>query len=831
MPSIRTISGSLRSCREAPSERKLMLLVRLVAIAGAILLVAAVSTILVDPPPLHAAVFVVAAASLWADATFVNLRVGHHVESYTWAEVILVVGLALVAPPYLVASALCVGIAHLVTRRSAVKVVFNAGAYAIGVALAAGTTHLIAMPSWDHPARSAVALGAGVVMFSLWNGLTVAAAIAFSQDLPFRRVHSKGAGLRALVSAGNFAVGLGILWLVEFAPEALFALPTAMLMAYLGYRSYLHFIQERAVWRHLEGVSHEVSRVDEREIAEAALARAASLLEADEVEVSLYHGDGGKADVYGGTAAGVRSVRTEPRYREIRFAVTTYPAVSRPGEEAAEETCVLAPLAGRDEQIGVMRVRFHGRVKLSRRERQVLTTFSHTVASSIENARMYNEMRAHAVRSEAASLHDGLTGLANRALLTQRVEEALAGDRPFGLMVLDLDHFKEVNDTLGHGSGDVVLCEIAKRLRGAVRAHDTVARLGGDEFAIMLSDVSAADVTATRLLAVVGGPVDLDGVLVAVGGSAGFASYPDDGVTFDELLQRADSAMYEAKQQRGTYRRHRTAGDSAGLDELGLVSELRTALERDELELHYQPQLDLATGHPLGAEAFVRWQHPARGMLTPAEFLPIVESSSLLRDFTVAVLDMAVAECSRWQEDGRDLNVAVNISARSIADPRLAGDVTAALGRHGLAAERLVLEVAETAILGDLDAVEGHLARLAATGVRISIDNFGTGQASLTFLQRVMIHELKIDRSFVAAMVNSEDDLAITRATVRLAHSLGLQTVAEGVEEAGALRQLVDLECDRGQGYHWTRPVPAEQVRELLRIPETLRHEEGVPSQ
>jgi diguanylate cyclase (GGDEF)-like protein len=402
-------------------------------------------------------------------------------------------------------------------------------------------------------------------------------------------------------------------------------------------------------------------------------------------------------------------------------------------------------------------------------------------------------------------------------MLGQRVSAALAADQPFGLMLVDLDHFKEVNDTYGHAGGDQVLREVASRLRGAVRSNDTVARLGGDEFAILLTDVAGADATGTRLLALLAQPLDLDGVLVAVGGSVGFAAYPDDAVTFEELLHRADVAMYEAKQQRGAYRRHGDAATAADLEELGLVEELRVALAEDQLELHYQPQLDLATGQPLGAEAFVRWHHPSRGLLAPAEFVPVVEQSSLLRDFTARILDMAIAECRQWQVHA-ELGVAVNISARSLADPRLADDVAQALARHDLAPERLVLEVSETAILGDLSVLEEHVARLAATGVRISIDNFGTGQSSLTFLQRVMIHELKIDRSFVAALVDSSDDQAITRATIRLAHSLGLRTVAEGVEGAEVLRRLVDLECDRAQGFHWTRPVPGSQVRSLLGV-------------
>jgi diguanylate cyclase (GGDEF)-like protein len=431
-------------------------------------------------------------------------------------------------------------------------------------------------------------------------------------------------------------------------------------------------------------------------------------------------------------------------------------------------------------------------------------------------------MVEHAARSEKAAMHDPLTGLPNRVLLEERVTALLeTGDVcDFALMLMDLDHFKDVNDGLGHAFGDAVLCEIAARLRRSSRPQDVVCRLGGDEFAILVHDGSAAVTVAERLAALAAQPIEISGMRLSVGASIGFACHPEDGVTFEELLQHADVAMYQAKACRGSLRRYRsgrnTSTSASTKEKLSLVAELRTALDDDQFELHYQPQIDLTTGKPVAAEALVRWRHPTRGLLQPHSFIGLIESSSLIRPFTCAVLDRAVAECAQWQRSGRPLSVSVNLSARNLDDERLADDVVAVLRRHRLPASCLVLEITETAILGDLDFVEEQMARLASIGVSLSIDDFGTGSSSLTFLQRVMVHELKIDRSFVAGIVRNENDAAITRATVKLAQSLGLRTVAEGVEHPLVAQELIDLECDSAQGYLWSRPVPAPAIRRVL---------------
>jgi diguanylate cyclase (GGDEF)-like protein len=806
-----------RRTTRAVASHRLVALVALVAAAGAIVLAASAGSAIAHPHPITPLLGVIAVATLLTDATCVDLRVGRQVESYTWAELILVLGLASLAPEQLVLTSLCIAVAYAATRRSPVKVVFNTASYAIGVALAAAIVHLIVDPSWEQPVLSGSALLLGAVAFSCWNGVSVDAAIAFSQDLPFRQVYRKGARLRIAFCAGNILTALVVLLLVAQNPALLLAIPPVLGVAYVVYRSYLRTIQERATWRHLETITQEINRLDETEIAEVALAGAVALFEADEAELALFPSSGGTPIVYVRRAGeSAISLRTPSRRRSDK----------RQGENASSEpsaTDVAIPLVAHGAQLGVLRVGFGGRVTLNDRERRVLRTYAHTIMTSLENARMYAEMREQAKRNEMAALHDPLTQLPNRVLLEERANEMLNGDvgqSGLAVMLIDLDHFKDVNDGLGHSAGDLVLCALAERLRRALRPEDTVARLGGDEFAILLADGAAAELAAERVLALLADPIEVSGVQVALGGSIGIATHPGDGATFEELLHHADIAMYQAKRHRGAFRRYRHGRDYSIVDRLSLVAELRTALDADQLELHFQPQFDLDSNEAVGAEALVRWRHPTRGLLLPAEFIGLVESSNLLRDFTRQVLDMAVAECAVWQRAGRPLTVAVNLSARDLDDERLTDDVLAALTRHGLSPKCLVLEITETAILGDLDFVEQQMARLANIGVALSIDDFGTGHSSLTFLQRVMVHELKIDRSFVAGIVSSENDAAITRATVRLAQSLGLRTVAEGVEDRAVLDALIDLRCDVAQGFFWSRPVPAAHVRRVLGVAE-----------
>jgi EAL domain-containing protein (putative c-di-GMP-specific phosphodiesterase class I) len=309
------------------------------------------------------------------------------------------------------------------------------------------------------------------------------------------------------------------------------------------------------------------------------------------------------------------------------------------------------------------------------------------------------------------------------------------------------------------------------------------------------------------------------------------ACYPEDAGDADELLRRAEVAMYQAKSARGSWVRYEVRHDGSSVDRLALIAELRSALDRDEIVVHFQPQADLRTGQIVGAEALARWQHPLRGLLQPIDFVGVVEHSGLVRPFTLRVLDLAVAECAAWSAGGRPVTVAVNLAARSLLDRQLPRDVATVLARHSLPPDRLVLEITESIARSELEVVEEVLGRLRRLGVALSVDDFGTGYSNLAFLQRTAVNELKVDRSFVVGMLESSSDLALVRTTVQLAHSLGARAVAEGVEDAAMAEALRGLGCDLAQGYWLSRPVPPADVRQLLGVREPDRPALAVPVQ
>ncbi|HWH30569.1 MAG TPA: GGDEF domain-containing phosphodiesterase, partial [Mycobacteriales bacterium] len=311
-------------------------------------------------------------------------------------------------------------------------------------------------------------------------------------------------------------------------------------------------------------------------------------------------------------------------------------------------------------------------------------------------------------------------------------------------------------------------------------------------------------------------PFEFEGLRLSVEASLGVACHPQDADSSEEMFRRADVAMYQAKSTRGQWLRYSADRDDSSIHRQALVAELRAALELDQIIVHFQPQVDLESGLLVGAEALCRWEHPTRGLLAPSEFVGVAEHSGLVRPFTLRVLDQAVAQCVLWQDSGRPVSVAVNLSARSLLDRQLPRDVAQVLARHGLPPDRLVLEITETTATSELEVVEEVLAALRDMGVELSVDDFGTGYSSLAFLQRTAVHELKVDRTFVNGMMQSENDLALVRATVQLARSLGARSVAEGVEDGAQAAALREMGCDVAQGYWLSRPIPASGMRSLL---------------
>lgn len=437
--------------------------------------------------------------------------------------------------------------------------------------------------------------------------------------------------------------------------------------------------------------------------------------------------------------------------------------------------------------------------------------------------RASSTLRRQAAENERLSLRDPLTGLPNRILFRERAQQAIRaarrGGSRVGVLLLDLDRFKEINDALGHDTGDVLLRKVGPRLEATLREVDTVARLGGDEFGVLLPEVAdapAAAHAARKIRSALEAAFDLGEVAVEVEASIGISLFPDHGDDVDSLMQRADVAMYQSKHSGAGYEVYAAERDRYSPDRLGLVSELRGAIQRGELVLHYQPKAEMATGRVTGVEALVRWRHPERGLLLSDEFIPLAEPTSLMLPLTLHVTDQALRQCRAWRDQGLELSVAVNLSLRNLEDPRLPDHLARLLERWGLEPSCLELEVTESAIVEEPARVMGVMTRLAGMGLQLSIDDFGTGYSSLAYLKRLPVSTLKVDKSFVLGMVEDENDAVIVRSTIDLGRNLGLRVVAEGVETAELWDRVAELGCDVAQGYHISRPVPADQVAEWM---------------
>jgi diguanylate cyclase (GGDEF)-like protein/PAS domain S-box-containing protein len=433
------------------------------------------------------------------------------------------------------------------------------------------------------------------------------------------------------------------------------------------------------------------------------------------------------------------------------------------------------------------------------------------------------ERRAQIAALQHQALHDVLTGLPNRVLLNDRLQQAVMmtwrAQGRLGLLLMDLDRFKEINDTFGHHCGDLLLQQAARRLKEQIQDSDTVARLGGDEFAIllpMLRDASDANRVARRILKAFQKPFIIDGRRVEVGASIGISISPDHGADAGTLLRRADAAMYVAKKTGIGCALYYPQQEKQTAEELALGGELREAIEQNQLLIFYQPKVDLRTGMVTRVEALSRWQHPRRGLLVPDDFIPLAERTGLIKPLTDWVLEQSLRQCHLWQRSGYPMSIAVNLSSKSLQEHFLPQTVSDLLDKWSVKPDTLKLEITESSILGDTSHALAILSLLQTLGVTLSLDDFGTGYSSLTHLRHLPVDEIKIDKSFVLGMQTSGSDAAIVRATIDLAHNLGRKVVAEGVADPRTGFTLNELGCDLAQGYCFTPPVPAAAVEQWL---------------
>ncbi|MCI4658315.1 putative bifunctional diguanylate cyclase/phosphodiesterase [Cryobacterium zhongshanensis] len=413
---------------------------------------------------------------------------------------------------------------------------------------------------------------------------------------------------------------------------------------------------------------------------------------------------------------------------------------------------------------------------------------------------------------------DDLTGLPNRRALYAEVPDQLALGGRNALLLLDLDRFKEVNDSLGHDVGDVLLVQVGLRISAQLAADDLLVRLGGDEFAIFLRDSGAeeAEVVAIKVQSALAAPHTLEGISLQTSASIGIALSPEHGHSLGVLMRKADMAMYRAKVRRGGHRVYQPVDDSHGDTRLRTLEELRAALAANQLVLHYQPKVELSGGEVRGVEALVRWNHPKRGLLYPSEFLELIEDAGLMQTLTVRVLEIALDQAAVWHRRGERLTIAVNLAASSLLDSGLPERVGAMLTARDLPATALMFEITEAFLLDDRGRASDILGRLRSRGIRIAVDDFGVGYSSLAYLRELPIDELKLDRSFVAPLNGDKRAAAVVSSSIHLAHSLGLRMVAEGVEDAEAYAQLARFGCDQAQGYHVSPPVPAAVLDDWL---------------
>ncbi|WP_370872133.1 putative bifunctional diguanylate cyclase/phosphodiesterase [Spirilliplanes yamanashiensis] len=729
----------------------------------------------------------------------VDVRIGGNKHGMSWSEVPVLVGLVLVPPPWVVLCVVAgVSIGFATARTTAHKAVFGVAKDSLAATTAGAVVLALGLrPDLNAPAFDLVTLAAAFLAMSIVDDLVFFPVVGFASRTSVRAMFLHNLGLRMLGRAIRLAVVLAIVWAIALGrnPSILLLVPPVVFCVHLWHTHRIRTQQERDAWRELAQATDELNVVDLEAVLASAVTRAARLFSADETEIELATGR-----VVRGSADGVTT-----------------------GGAVRDGTTVDADLKDHDgsHRIGTLRLRIRGSVALTEFEQYKLQTFASALSTAIRNATAYARLEQIAEENAHAATHDPLTGLANRRALLDRVEQVLAaraGEGITALLLIDLNHFKEVNDTLGHATGDTVLRHVARRLAGAAREHEMVARLGGDEFAVLLTRLSAPAMASHRadaLLAALDPIIEVDGMRLTVEASGGIALAPGTGGQ-DELLRRADIAMYQAKRTGVRTSVYVHAHDTADLGRLVFGGEVSRAVADSDFAVDFQPIVDLNTGEAVAAEAVTRWPD-AGELVDQRRLLRTIERSGQLPAFAAAVLEQSLAAARAWGDAGFDLPVALNVAPRSLLDPDYPAVVLDRLAAHGLPPDRLTLELTETLAISQLDTVGRVLRELREAGVRLVLDDFGTGPGSLTLLSRLPVHELKVDPEFVRTVDSAAEVTAVVRSTVDLARSLHLTVVAEGVESEPQRQALWELGCAAGQGRLFARPMPGGKLLAALR--------------
>ncbi len=834
--------------RGALSPTRVTWLLATALAAGALVLTTLAGDAPIVPLPLKVPVGVVAlalgAAFFLAEQFLLNVEFRRETHSFTLAGIPLLIGVLLVSPLVFVVTRVVASVLAFAWQRVSVeKTVYNSSAYAFEAAADTLLLHLLLRPDHRLDLPAAVTLIAVLAVVDQFIGVLVLVMIRV-HDGPLGRADALNVLVPALVlsvTSSMFALGLIIL----FQQGTLGAVVAVMLMVVFlsGYRAYAaarHRHHSLALVH--EFVTGGVGAQSLESLAEELLSRIRRLLRARTVQVMISESDKdlqpepgsalmltlGEQDTLDVSHDGFDSkdwvvVRALTQQEPLLAARTTKDAAVRHWlDEHGFRDAMIVALPESSGMRGMLRVvdRLGETATFTAEDLTLLQTLTSHLAVALRSARLVQKLGYDAT-------HDALTGLTNRRGLYSLGQARLTKtpDLRRALLLLDLDKFKEVNDSLGHHAGDQLLVEVAGRLRARLRGGDLLARLGGDEFALLLEDagLDEAASVAEDLRASLAEPFTPLAAPAALGSltlhstvSIGIARYPDDGPEMSALLRKADIAMYKAKISAAGHHVYNAIDNADGAARLRTVDELQTAIANGQFVLHYQPKVNLATGEVPAVEALIRWDHPTRGLLYPDAFIDLVEVSGLMAAMTRLVLDIALDQAARWQRQGRQLTIAVNLSASSLVDADLPEEVFGMLAAHGVAPAALQLEITEDFLMADRQRARKILTRLRGGGVQISIDDYGTGYSSLSYLRDLPVDELKLDQSFVSPMTDDARAAALVASSIALAHSLGLRMVAEGVETHSVYTELARLGCDQAQGYFISRPVLAAQLEHWL---------------
>ena len=745
-----------------------------------------------------------------------RLRAGPGTVSVSWGEAAFVLGFALAPPGWLPVATLlgAVGAWTIMTwlngQRVVADLVHLAASLSLGVAAATAVTYAVTGPVAPvDSTRTQVGLIAGAFMYLVVTlGLAVL-TLALHGDAPPGQIAVRALHAKLPMFVGNVLVGLLSLFALVKAPIWLLALPPSLWLLQRTYRYHLHAEEERRMWEAFARATRTLGGSTEPAVAAAGLRGALDVFGARRVEIEVAQRTGGPH----------------------RYAADGAPQEATAG--ALPGPVITRTMAVGDTEVGALSVWLAEPTLPVTRDDLAVSAYGDALAGALHDAAAHERLAELEEKVAHDAVHDTLTGLANRSALIIDGDALLHSfhrDRQVALLLLDLNDFREVNGTLGHRAGDEMLCTVAERLTDLAREHDLVARLGDDEFAVLLPTISTLTDSATplhetpsplpravrrarELVDQLGLPMEIGGVRLVTEIAVGVAVSSAGCTDLAELIRRAGIALDQAKELHVGVAAYDSAHDANSTEHLALPAELYDALTaEDQLVLALQPEVDLLTGAPTGVEALIRWKHPRRGMLSPNAFIDIIEHGDLLAPFTRYVLDHALAAAADWTGQGIDLPVSVNVSARSLLDASLPAQVADALRRHRLGAGRLVLEITESVAVSEQEVVDEVIGALRAQGVQISVDDFGTGFSSLSFVTRVPVDELKVDRSFVTDMTDSPAAAAVVRGAVELGARLGVRVVAEGVETADQRAALLALGCTSAQGYHFSRPLPTDKI-------------------